>query len=105
MPSPAAAVPGRRQFLAGLAGTAVTASAGGLLAACGSASPAAVTPPRPRPRRGGNLRVGLTGGSSSDTLDPHQGLNYLDTARAVALYDTLVRLGADAGSSTRSPRK
>jgi peptide/nickel transport system substrate-binding protein len=72
----------------------VAAGAGGLLAACGSATPAAVTAAPARPRRGGNLRVAMTGGSSSDTLDPHQGLNYLDTARAVALYDPLVRLDA-----------
>jgi peptide/nickel transport system substrate-binding protein len=41
--------------------------------------------------------VGLTGGSASDTLDPQQGLNYLDTARAQALYEPLVQLDADAG--------
>ena len=40
--------------------------------------------------------MGLTGGSASDTLDPHQGLNYLDTARAQALYEPLVGLDADA---------
>jgi hypothetical protein len=40
--------------------------------------------------------VGLTGGTSSDTLDPHQGLNYLDTARAQALYEPMVQLDADA---------
>jgi peptide/nickel transport system substrate-binding protein len=91
MPSSSAAVPGRRQFLAGLA----AASAGGLAAACGSApGPRAAGPARKR--YGGNLRVGLTGGSSSDTLDPHQGLSYLDTARASALYEPLVQLSPSA---------
>jgi peptide/nickel transport system substrate-binding protein len=94
MPMLDAAGPGRRQFLAGLAAT----SASGVLAACGStgASPR-VTPASQRGRYGGNLRVGLTGGSSSDTLDPHQGLNYLDTARAQSLYEPLVQLDPDAG--------
>jgi len=86
-------MPGRRQFLGGLA----AASAGGLLAACGSPAAAHPASPAPRKRHGGNLRVGLTGGSSSDTLDPHQGLTYLDTARAQALYEPLVQLDPDAG--------
>jgi peptide/nickel transport system substrate-binding protein len=68
--------------------------AAGLLAGCGTSSPAA--PAAAVRRRGGVLRVGLTGGSNSDTLDPHQGLNYLDTARAQALYEPLVQLDADA---------
>jgi peptide/nickel transport system substrate-binding protein len=38
--------------------------------------------------------VGLAGGSDKDTLDPHNGLTYLDTARAQALYQPLVRLGS-----------
>lgn len=49
------------------------------------------------PRRGGELRVGLTGGSSADTLDA--GLptaNYPDTIRVMALYNGLVRLSVDA---------
>jgi peptide/nickel transport system substrate-binding protein len=96
MPTSAAAVPGRRQVLAGLA-AAAAAGAGGLLDAC--AGPAAARPASspPRKRHGGNLRVGLTGGSASDTLDPHQGLTYLDTARAQSLYEPLVQLDADAG--------
>jgi peptide/nickel transport system substrate-binding protein len=48
------------------------------------------------PRRGGNLRVGLAGGSSQDTVDPHRGLTYLDTGRFEALYQPLVKLGKQA---------
>jgi peptide/nickel transport system substrate-binding protein len=93
MPVPVAVMPGRRQFLAGLAGTAAATA----LAGCGSAPGARVIPASQRRRYGGTLRVGLTGGSASDTLDPHQGLNYLDTARAQALYEPLVQLDPDAG--------
>src|SRR5450759_771259 len=95
MPSPGAAVPGRRQFLAGLAGTAVAAGAGGLLAACGSAPAARPAPGRLR-RYGGNLKAGLTGGSAADTLDPHKVVTDIDIARVQSLYDPLVALDPKA---------
>ena len=90
---------GRRQFLRGVAATGAVAGAGGLLAACGgsSKSPAAAPSSTAAPRRrGGNLKVGLAGGSSSDTVDPHQGLTYLDTGRFEALYQPLVKLNKQA---------
>jgi peptide/nickel transport system substrate-binding protein len=92
---------GRRQFLFSSVATGALAGAGGLLAACSSgssgttgasASPSAIGPPR----RGGNLKVGLTGGSGTDTLDPHKGLTYLDTARAQGLYQPLLQLNTKA---------
>jgi len=72
-----------------------TSAIAAVLAACaagGSASPT----PTAKPRAGGTLRVGLSGGSSSDTLDPHQGLTYLDTARANSIYQPLLQLNAAA---------
>jgi peptide/nickel transport system substrate-binding protein len=93
--TPAPGVP-RRRFLAGLAATSAAAGTGGLLAACGSAAAARPAGAGHRKRYGGNLAAGLTGGSASDTLDPHQGLTYLDTARASALYEPLVTLSAGA---------
>ncbi len=92
-------LPGRRQFLRGLAATGALAGAGSLLAACGgsSSSSPASTPTAPAgARKGGALKVGLTGGSGSDTLDPHKGLTYLDTARAQSLYQPLLQLNAQA---------
>jgi len=89
---------GRRQFLRGIAATGAIAGAGGLLAACGgsgSSSPASDTATA-KPKYGGNLSVGLAGGSSSDTLDPHQGLTYVDTGRFEALYQPLVKLDKQA---------
>jgi peptide/nickel transport system substrate-binding protein len=97
MPVLDAAVPGRRQVLAGLAAAGIAAGTGGLLDACGGPAAARPASPQPGKRYGGTLRAGLTGGSSSDTLDPHEGLNYLDTARAQALYEPLVQLDPDAG--------
>ncbi len=92
---------GRRQFLRGVVATGALASSGGLLSACSSGSagsPGASASPSTNgaPRRGGNLKVGLTGGSGTDTLDPHKGLTYLDTARAQALYQPLLQLNTKA---------
>src|SRR3989440_1407997 len=90
---------GRRQFLRGLAGAGALAGAGGLLAACSSGSPApsasspAATAAK---RRGGALKVGLTGGSGTDRLDPHTALTYPATARAESLYQPLLQLNGGA---------
>jgi peptide/nickel transport system substrate-binding protein len=90
---------GRRQFLRGIAATGAIAGAGGLLAACGGPSSSTAghlnTASRSL-RRGGNLKLGLTGGSSSDTLDPHKSLTYLDTSRLQSLYQPLIQLNAQA---------
>ena len=92
---------GRRDFLRALATTGAVASAGGLLEACsGSSSLGAGKTTGPgtsgKPKPGGDLKVGLTGGSGSDTLDPHKGLTYLDSARAQCLYQPLLQLNAAA---------
>ncbi len=71
-----------------------------MLAACGSSGGGGGSNPSPAAnvtkRRGGNLKVGLSGGSGSDTLDPHNGLTYLDTARAQSLYEPLLQLNTKA---------
>jgi peptide/nickel transport system substrate-binding protein len=90
---------GRRQFLRGIAAAGALAGGGSLLAACGgsSASPTQHLDQASRTlKRGGNLKLGLTGGSSSDTLDPHKSLTYIDTSRLQSLYQPLVQLDAQA---------
>ena len=48
-------------------------------------------------RTGGNLNVGLTGGGSSDTLNPfYGGISAIGTARAQQLYQPLVQLSNQA---------
>ncbi|MHB1510699.1 MAG: ABC transporter substrate-binding protein [Acidimicrobiales bacterium] len=42
------------------------------------------------PRRGGTLNVALTGGAASDTVDGQRGVDNVDFARIVSLYDALV---------------
>jgi peptide/nickel transport system substrate-binding protein len=89
---------GRRQFLQGTAATGAAVTAGGVLAACGGSSAKGTVPAVKSSgrKRGGNLKVGLSGSSGFDTLDPHQGLTYLDTARAQSLYSPLVQLDTNA---------
>jgi peptide/nickel transport system substrate-binding protein len=88
----------RRDVLRGaLAGGAILATGG--LAACGASSPSASPTPSasgPRPRRGGNLRVGILGGSTSDTLDANREVTQPDAIRIMALYNSLVRLDTKA---------
>jgi peptide/nickel transport system substrate-binding protein len=91
---------GRRQFLGGIASTGAVVTASGLLAACGSSGPTPAATPSASAsgakHRGGSLRVGLTGSTGADTLDPHQGLSYLDTARVHQIYQPLFQLNAQA---------
>jgi len=97
-PVPAAQAPGfsRRRVLAGLAGVGVAAGTEGILAACGSSRPATSTGAAPDKRYGGNLQVGLTGGSEADTVDPHKAVTDLDISRVQTLYEPLVTLDIQA---------
>ena len=92
----------RRTFLrSAMAGGALLAG-GTLLEACGSSSgsPASASTSSSAAgpqKKGGNLRVGLTGGSSSDTLNPfYGGISAIGTARAQQLYQPLVQLSNEA---------
>jgi peptide/nickel transport system substrate-binding protein len=94
-----AATLNRRQLLRGIAVTGAAAGAGSLIAACsgsGSTTPGSAATTDASRKRGGNLKVGLSGSSGADTLDPHDGLTYLDSARAQALYQPLVQLNNQA---------
>ncbi len=90
----------RRTFLrsALVAGAAV--AGGGLLEACGSSTSASTTlapSNNSKPRKGGDLRVGLTGGGSTDTLNPFLGgLTAIGTARAQQIYQPLIQLAPNA---------
>jgi peptide/nickel transport system substrate-binding protein len=87
----------RRQFIRGVAATGAVVGAGGLIAACSSSSStSSATTTIAAPKRGGNLKVGLSGSSGADTLDPHAGLTYLDSARAESLYESLLQLNTQA---------
>jgi peptide/nickel transport system substrate-binding protein len=79
----------RRRFLSSAAGGVALLAASPLLAACGGSAAAQAAPTGP-PRRGGTLRVGVTGGGSADTLDPHIPATNPDIARVINLYEPLL---------------
>ena len=99
----------RRTLLENTAKGGLALSAGGLIAACGgssasssaSASGSSTTASAGSPKHGGTLQAGLTGGSSSDTLDPNALLNNVDYARASNLYESLVWVNAQAQTYLR----
>ncbi|HEU5385482.1 MAG TPA: ABC transporter substrate-binding protein [Streptosporangiaceae bacterium] len=96
----AGAALGRRQFLRGVAATSAIVGAGGFLTACSGSSASTSTGGQSsaaaKPKRGGDLKVGLTGGGPTDTVDPHKGITYLDSSRLQSLYSPLVQLNANA---------
>ena len=80
----------RRQLFAGAAGVALTGS----LAACGSSgssSPStSSTQAAGQPKRGGNFRLGVTGGGSKDIMDGQNIITKPDQARLVTAFETLL---------------
>jgi peptide/nickel transport system substrate-binding protein len=87
----------RRQFLRGVAATGAAVGAGSLIAACsGSSSSTATGSTTSAGKRGGDLKIGLSGSSGADTLDPHGGITFIDSARAQALYQPLLQMDAQA---------
>lgn len=77
-----------------LLGGAALAGSVPFLSACGGRTSAAESPAGP-PKRGGTLRVGVTGGGASDTLDPHSPVASPDIARVRNLYEPLVDRDAE----------
>lgn len=95
----------RRTFLRSAIVGGAAVAAGGLLDAFAPGAAGAGASPLTLPsglraaakRTGGNLNVGLTGGGSSDTLNPFfGGISAIGTARAQQLYQPLVQLSNQA---------
>jgi peptide/nickel transport system substrate-binding protein len=84
----------RRAFLRYSGMGAAVLGGAAALSACGSSSPPKATGSSPattgKPKMGGTLQAGLTGGTSSDTVDAHRGVDNVDFARIIALYDPLI---------------
>src|SRR5262245_32307519 len=82
----------RRQLLAGAAGLAAV---GGLAAACGSGSSSSGTSSSSTgaagtPKRGGNFRLGVTGGGAKDIMDGQNIITKPDQARLMTAFETLL---------------
>lgn len=76
---------------AGIGGVAL--ASGSLLGACGGKT--STTSSAGKPRRGGQLHLGVLGGSSSDSLDGDNPIGFADFSRVAQLYDPLVEYGTD----------
>jgi len=77
----------RRQFLVGAAGVAL----GTGLAACGGgSSPSSEPSAAGSPKRGGNFRLGVTGGGAKDLFDGQNIITKPDQARLVSAFETLL---------------
>ena len=92
----------RRLLQVGGAG-ALAIGLGGVLAACGGGNGAAELTGAGgggggKPVTGGTLRVGATGGGTSDTLDAQNSLLTTDFIRAGALNEQLMKLNAKTGA-------
>jgi peptide/nickel transport system substrate-binding protein len=88
----------RRSFMTLLGTGAAAVGGAGLLAACGgssSSSSSTAAAPVGKPRRGGQLRVGLTGGASSDTLYPLAEVTIPDLARSPQLFNSLIQFDSN----------
>jgi peptide/nickel transport system substrate-binding protein len=83
----------RRDFLR-VSGTAAGLAAAGAAGLAGCSTSSSLSSASPvstgKPKRGGNLKVGLTGGASSDTLDPDATVTVPDIARQITLFEPLV---------------
>lgn len=81
--------PSRRLFLAGAGGVAAAAA----LAACtdGGSTPAPIGgSPGGTPKRGGNFRLGVTGGGAKDIIDAQTVNTEADGARVYTAFETLL---------------
>jgi peptide/nickel transport system substrate-binding protein len=87
----------RRDFTKAAVLGSMAAGATGLLSACSSApTKTTAAAPSTKPRTGGTLRAAISGGASSDTLDPLNAVNNADFARVDNLFEPLLGLTPDA---------
>jgi len=89
--------PSRRAFLQYAAVGAAALGVGALDACSSSSTPAPASTASLAPRRGGQLRVGVSGGGPSDSLDANDSVLATDFVRLLQLYDTLTEYDDNAG--------
>jgi peptide/nickel transport system substrate-binding protein len=83
----------RRQLLVGIGMLAAGMSMASVLAACGTSSTPSGT--SSTPKRGGNFRLGVTGGGSGDIMDGQNIVNKPDQARLATAFETLLTYDED----------
>jgi peptide/nickel transport system substrate-binding protein len=88
----------RRNFLAGAAAVGAAAAIGPLAAACGGSSSTSASSSAAAsgtPKKGGDLVVGIVGGSAKDTADPNTGGYEPDIAIQYITYEGLTNWSFD----------
>jgi len=85
----------RRSLLKYAAAGGVLAGLGPLVAACGGSEPTTSPSAAGSPKQGGNLRVGIVGGSAKDTLDGQTATSEPQICTTFQLYDALLGWDAD----------
>ncbi|MEA2613603.1 MAG: peptide/nickel transport system substrate-binding protein [Chloroflexota bacterium] len=85
----------RRNFLIGAGGLLLAGGMAGCGGGSSSSAPAGSSAASGGPKRGGTLRVGLTGGSASDIIDGQTILAKPDQARLVTGFETLLTYDDD----------
>jgi peptide/nickel transport system substrate-binding protein len=101
---PPARTIGRRDFLRYSGLGAATVGGAAVLAACSSSPSSSVgstSVPTGKPKKGGTLHAGLSGGNAEDTVDAHKGVNNVDFSRIIALYDPLIGYDLTAQNQLR----
>src|SRR3954467_6173219 len=88
----------RRQFFVGAAGAAAVAG----LSACSATTPSSQSSSggsssaaAGKPKRGGNFRLGVTGGGSKDIFDGQNIITKPDQARLISSFETLLLFDDD----------
>ena len=86
----------RRQFLENSAKAGFVAGSAGFIAACGGSSSSSSTSSSvspAKPKRGGTIHMGVTGGSSSDSFDPNLAATNPAYAGMIVMYEALTWYG------------
>jgi len=103
VPAPRNGAPmSRRSLLRGALTGAAALGAGGILDACGSATHSSAGtgvssgPAADAPRKGGTLRLAMTGASSTDEINPLLQVTNVSTAMDLQIFDSLVAFDRNA---------
>lgn len=89
----------RRSLLKSTAMGLMVMGSAGALAACGGTDEETGGGGGGKPKRGGTMRLGITGGDTSDGLDPHAWSTNPAQMRVNQLYDPLVKCDANGAPS------
>jgi len=87
----------RRSLLKGAAAMGAVAALGPIASACGGGETSTgETGAAGEPKKGGDLKIGIVGGSAKDTADPHLAAFEADISNEYIMYEVLTGYDFDA---------